>query len=68
MHLKGEEYSKRLEGYSIQTLQLISKILETNRITIYQMDEITTNAAYDEAEVARRLEKLLKDALERKAE
>ena len=59
MRLQGEEYSKRLEGYSYDTLFLLSKAMCLPKAFNDSVHDITTDSELDEKEVARRLRKLL---------
>ena len=58
MRLKGEEYSKRLEGYSDATLQLISDIKRLSKAEILEAAEITTDSELTEEEVVAKLKEL----------
>ena len=58
MRLKGEEYSRRLEGYATSTLQLISDINGMSKEKALKMSTITTNSEYNEEEVVRLLTEL----------
>lgn len=59
MRLKGEEYDKRLEGYSYDTLLLISECMNSPREVLYRSLDITTDSELTEEEVVTRLKELL---------
>ena len=59
MRLKGEAYSRRLEGYSTSTLQLIADIYGMDKETILKAADITTNSELTEEQVVTELRKLL---------
>lgn len=59
MRLRGEEYSKRLEGYSDSTIKLISCGLALDEAMVKKMHDITTDSTLSEAEVRSKLIQLL---------
>ena len=59
MRLKGEEYDKRLERYSYDTLLLISECMNSPREVLYRSLDITTDSELTEEEVVTRLKELL---------
>ena len=58
MRLKGEEYSKRLAGYSDSTLQLMSDIKSLSKEKVLKAADITTNSELTEEQVVAELLKL----------
>jgi len=58
MRVQGEEYSRRLRGYSDYTIQLIMDIYNINREAAYKANDITTNSELSEKEVVKQLEEL----------
>ena len=58
MRLKGEEYSKRLAGYSDSTLQLMSDIKSLSKEKVLKAADITTNSELSEEQVVAELLKL----------
>ena len=60
MHLNGEEYSKRLEAYSYDTLLLISEGHMLPREWYLRAQDITTNSELNEEQVAEGLRELLR--------
>ena len=58
MRLKGEEYSKRLAGYSDSTLQLMSDIKSLGKEKVLKAADITTNSELSEEQVVAELLKL----------
>jgi DNA-binding phage protein len=61
MQLNEEEYGKRLEEYSDDTIRLIIKIHGCNRATLYKALKITTNPELNEEQVAEGLKALLEE-------
>ena len=59
MRLKGEELSKRLEGYTDDTIYLISECMNSPREVYQKCRDITTNSELTEEEVVKQLKKLL---------
>ena len=58
MRLRGEEYSRRLESYSDDTIRLLSEVIAMDIATVAKSEEIITNSEYDEATVQRKLREL----------
>lgn len=59
MRLNGEEYSKRLEGYSTSTIKLISLADSGSKELALKASEITTDSTLSEAQVRSKLIQLL---------
>ena len=60
MRLKGEEYSKRLEGFSTPTLRLLADVRSLSREAAYRASDITTDSELTEAQVVEKLKELKK--------
>ena len=61
MYLRGEEYIKRLEGYSQSTLLLLSEVRMLPREIYLKGQKITTNSELSEEQVAEGLRELLRE-------
>ena len=59
MRLRGEEYSKRLEGYSTSTLKLMHQVSMLSAEEYQKGRDITTNSELSEEEVVEQLKALL---------
>ena len=70
MRLSGEEYSKRLEEFSYDTLLLMSELMKSTREKAIKMSDITTDSTLTEEQVVEKLSLLLSshEATTRKAE
>ena len=68
LRLSGREYSKRLEGYSYETLKLISYLGGFDRETLLLSNEITTNPNLDEEEVVHKLLKLKEETIKKQSD
>ncbi len=60
MRLSGEEYSKRLEGYSMSTIRLISQGHALPKEWYKKARDITTDSELNEEQVVERLKELLR--------
>ena len=60
--LSGGAYSKRLKGFSRDTLMLISRINSSSREKALKMHDITTDPDLKEQEIVKRLSELLEEA------
>ena len=59
MRLKGEAYSRRLEGYSTSTLKLMARITGFPAEVERKMRDITTDSELNEEQVVEKLKELL---------
>ena len=66
MILSGEEYSKKLEGYSDFTMLLLSELSGMDKETCLKATEITATAELTEEQVVKKLKDLKESAMMRK--
>ena len=66
MRLSGEEYGKRLRGYSDDTIRLISRAHAFDREDYYAAQDITTNPELTEEQVVERIKELITSVEQKK--
>ena len=59
MRLSGEEYSKRLRGFSRDTIRLISDLNASTKEKALKKIDITTDSTLTEEEIVQKLKEIL---------